>query len=361
MAQSSLVHPTLGPLGVDLDLTADFRQPNYQLQVEHLLKVAEHQLIMGTTQYRGENILTILNNINVVTIPANVSVLNSNTRTANEPNLSLESYFFSDTWKAGKSLILEGAVYFDRLQNSNAATGTEWQLNQWSPRLGLIFTPTRRDTLRLAVFRYLSPFIASRIDPMDVAGVPVFRNFREGSRVDEVDMVWEREWARGYLAANLFYLEKKFEHLDNQPFLEADYGRLKGLELALNQLIGSGFGLALKYRYQDVVDEANLPNLRGDREDHLASTGLRYLHRSGLSSSLTETYRYERFRTGSFEDEHIWLTDAAVGYEFPRKRGSVNLEMRNIFNQHFNWITDQFVFAGRAPVRETLLTLAVNF
>ena len=62
-----------------------------------------------------------------------------------------------------------------------------------------------------------------------------------------------------------------------------------------------------------------------------------------------------------YEDETIWLTDAKIGYEFPKKKGSINLECRNIFNQHFNWVTDYFVFNGRVPTRETLLTLSFNF
>ena len=72
-------------------------------------------------------------------------------------------------------------------------------------------------------------------------------------------------------------------------------------------------------------------------------------------------HRHERFNVANRVDENIWLTDARIGYEFPRKRGSLSLEMRNVFNQHFNWVTDYFVSAGRAPSRETILTLSVNF
>jgi hypothetical protein len=196
---------------------------------------------------------------------------------------------------------------------------------------------------------------------MDVAGVPVFRNAFEGSLVDEIDWAWEREWSSGYLSTGLFYLERRYEHnvmQDGTEAVQVDHSSQKGFEVLLNQLVGNGFGLAARYRYQDVSEGTDSTY---DREDHLASIALQYVHPSGFSSSITQSYRHERFKVAQRPDERIWLTDARIGYEFPGKRGSLSLEMRNIFNQHFNWVTDYFVFSGRAPSREILMTLSVNF
>jgi len=337
-------HQVLGPI----DARAGFQQPYYQVQAEYLLKVAGHQLIAGTTQYWGDNDLSI-----------DYSLVNI--RISNEKKRRLDSYFLSDIWKLTPSVTVEGSLYFDHLQNSDAGYGTEWHLREWSPRLGLVFTPTAHDTFRVAVFRYLLPFIASRIDPMDVGGVSVYRNAFEGSLVDEADFVWERAWSGGYLSTGLFYLERQYHHAvvnGNVESMLTDTGRQKGFEVLLNQLIGHGFGLAARYRFQDVGEGSNPAY---DREDHLAGIGLRYLHTSGFSFSVLESYRHERFKVANRVDENIWLTDARIGYEFPRKRGSLSLEMRNVFNQHFNWVTDYFVSAGRASSRETILTLSVNF
>ena len=109
-----------------------------------------------------------------------------------------------------------------------------------------------------------------------------------------------------------------------------------------------------------------------DREEHLVNAGLRYVHSSGVSAGLTEAWRWERFKTGGWQnsqtwpvegrqDQQIWLTDARIGYEFPRKKGMLTFEMRNIFDNRFNWVTDYFVFKGRAPAREMILSLSLNF
>jgi outer membrane receptor protein involved in Fe transport len=248
------------------------------------------------------------------------------------------------------------------MENGDPLYKTAWTLNEWNPRIGLIFTPTDQDTFRLAAFRYLLPYITSRIDPMDIGGIPVLRNNFQGSVIKEGNLTWEREWRSGFLSLGGFYLEKEYmHHLVNaaaETVEQRDRGRMRGVAVALNQLLWQGVGLAASYRYQDVQDDS-LPE--ANREDHLVVAGLKYVHALGFSAALSETYRHSRFQSISRNDENIWFTDARIGYEFPKKRGSINLECRNIFNQHFNWVTDYFVFNGRVPTRETLLTLSFNF
>ena len=117
-------------------------------------------------------------------------------------------------------------------------------------------------------------------------------------------------------------------------------------------------GLSLSYRYKDIHDESQTD---ADREDHLTRTTLKYVHHSGFSTAVSQAYRHERFKSVDRPDEGIWITDAKLGYEFPHKWGAVSFEVRNIFNHHFDWTTDYFVLTGRAPARETVFTLSLNF
>ncbi len=273
---------------------------------------------------------------------------------ANEtPYKQLQGQFL---FKAG------AALYFDRMENGDPLYKTAWTVNALNPRAGLIFAPTERDTFRLAVFRYLLPYITSRIDPMDIGGIPVMRNNFQGASIREGDIAWEREWRSGFLSVGGFYLEKEYTHqlIDAAAAVveQRDSGRMQGAEVVLNQLLRQGLGLAASYRYQRLQDESLS---EANREDHRVTAGLKYVHALGFSAGLSETYRHSRFEAIFRDDEDIWLTDVKIGYEFPGKKGSVSLECRNLFDQRFNWITDYFVFAGRAPSRETILTLSVNF
>ncbi|MCX5835588.1 MAG: hypothetical protein NTX62_01175, partial [Deltaproteobacteria bacterium] len=341
--------------------------PYDQLQGQFLFKAGSHQLILGSVQYRGDNNMSGASSTDVYKIKAlgtvfDVSINLDKRQMQNDTGRRSQSYYLQDSWKISRTLSVEGALYFDQMDNGDPVYNTTWTLNEWNPRIGFILTPTDRDTFRLAAFRYLLPYITSRIDPMDIGGVPVLRNNSQGAVMQEYDLSWEREWKSGFLSFGGFYLEKVYTHkiIDAASVTveQNDRGRMRGVELTLNQLLWRGMGLAASYRYQD-VDDDNLPE--ANREDHLIVAGLKYVHALGLAASIAETYRHERFKSVSRNDEDIWLTDAKVGYEFPKKKGSINLECRNIFNQHFNWVTDYFVFKGRAPVRETLLTLTLNF
>jgi len=116
--------------------------------------------------------------------------------------------------------------------------------------------------------------------------------------------------------------------------------------------------VSLDYLLQDVTD----PNdFTLERMDYRVAGGVRYVHPSGLSAGLAETFRFEDMRHPTRDDETIWITDVGVGYEFPNKWGSINLAVLNVFDKHFDWVTDPFVFNGRVPERAILFSLTLNY
>jgi outer membrane receptor for ferric coprogen and ferric-rhodotorulic acid len=64
---------------------------------------------------------------------------------------------------------------------------------------------------------------------------------------------------------------------------------------------------------------------------------------------------------GTYRDEGIWVTDLWAGYQFPDKKGDIRLAVTNLFDNRFNWITDDFVFSGKDPERQVSLTLTLVF
>ncbi|MBW1714162.1 MAG: TonB-dependent receptor, partial [Deltaproteobacteria bacterium] len=350
----------LGPIYFDVFRSVSSQEPYVQAQGQLQFRLGRHQLIFGTLHYLGRH---EVNNREEAFMDLGLGVpipIDTFTTEFDLPK-RFHSFYVQDIWPILPSLTLEAALYYDLIEAGNAFFGTEWSLAELGPRLGLIWTPSPHDTIRLAAFRYLLPFYASRVDPLDVAGVTIFRNHMEGSVAQEADLIWEREWKSGFFSANLFHVQREYTYkarsLESTQMVTED-GRMSGLELALNQVLWPGLGLGLGYRFLDVEDEG-LP--AADRQDHLARAGLTYVHPSGFSASLSQTFRHLQFKAGDRADESMWLTDAQVGYEFPGKRGSVGLEVRNIFDQKFNWVTDFFVVSGRAPGREILLSASFNF
>ncbi|MCX5809787.1 MAG: TonB-dependent receptor, partial [Proteobacteria bacterium] len=382
------------------DINTDYEMPYYQGQLQYMHKFGNHQLIAGTVQYSGNSKSDLTpwfndNPLYAFTGPTgNVGLTSSNSNTQ-----SLQSYYAQDTWKLTDKFTLEFALYYDRMKDGWGGysylylpnivlvpgSGTalvnvpptyqvELENSQWSPRAGLIFTPTKADTFRFAAFRYLMPFLSSRLDPSDIAGIPIYRNASWGTSTQEVDLVWEHGWSTGFLSTNLFYQEGQYAYslmAGGSEFTKNPNGYMRGFEMTLNQLIWKGLGLNAGYRYKniDYLDDnsGGYPtqyatySYYADREEHQLNAGLKYLHQSGFSCGINQIYRHDYLKTNGISNENIWLTDVSFGYELPGKRGMLRLEVRNLFNNHFNWVTDYYTLTGRDPERGIYGSVSLNF
>jgi outer membrane receptor protein involved in Fe transport len=288
-------------------------------------------------------------------------------RQKNDENISFESYYLQDIWRVNDWLTAEAAAYYDRMQNANPFEDTDWTVAGFNPRLGLIVRPPKTgDTLRLAAFRYILPFISPRLDPTDVAGIQIFRNTQAGSENTEIAFEWNHEWQSGFTNLSLFYLDKDFKEKIKQNGQEVERhlsGDVKGLELEYNQLLWDQVGLLGGYRYlkvDDEVDPLQDPLNNVNRDEHLFRAGLRYVHRDGFIAGIEQTYRYidnDNIRS----NDSAAITDLELAYQFPGRRGKASFRVLNLFDNEFNWVTDRFVLQGRAPARQILFTLSLNF
>lgn len=336
-----------------------YQRPYAQFQAQQCYSRGNHQFIAGLLDYMGHKDTTIKTMDYYSYDDEEINTIFG--EATHDPDHRLTSAYLADVWRLSPAWVLEAALYYDAMTNSNSAAGTEWELNKINPRLGLIWEAGTADTFRPAGFQYLLPFTANRIDPTEIAGIPIFRNTGEGSLAKEGDLVWEHEWTNAFFTAGVFYLDRENTSVlldGDQEVKDTDNGRLKGAECAYNRILGSGLALTAGYRFQDIYDEF-VPDK--DRSDHLASVGLKYVHPLGFSAGMAQSFRYMNFDRNLRDNEDIWLTDAGVSYEFPGKRGLASLGVNNIFDNHFNWVEDIFVFQGRAPAREVLCSLSVYF
>ncbi|MCE5242791.1 MAG: TonB-dependent receptor, partial [Desulfobacteraceae bacterium] len=97
------------------------------------------------------------------------------------------------------------------------------------------------------------------------------------------------------------------------------------------------------------------------RWDHRLFASLQYLHSSGLSAWVTESLRYFDLKQSGLASQEIWLTDVGIGYQLPGKRGRLRLAVNNLFDRHFDWVVDPYIFDGRVPRRQILFTASMDF
>jgi len=269
------------------------------------------------------------------------------------------SIYLQDIWQVNSRITLEGSLYWDKAEFGSVYGAPDIDYNMINPRLGIIYRPDDKNVIRMAGFRYIVPPINERIDPSDIAGVMVYRNAFAGTVSKEVDLIWEHEWEKAFSFSNIYYLENSVKWASNTGEITKTSSWVKGAEQAFNIIARDWLGIIAGYRFMD-VENSFYPGK--DRYDHRAAIALIANLPSGFFASATQIFRYMDMKTRiNYENEKIWITDLTAGYQFPDKLGSISLSVTNVFDNHFNWIVDDFVFTGRVPEREIRLTLSMIF
>ena len=328
-----------------------------QVQAEYIHKLSDHQLILGSSYYYGTERLKWnygLSNLSVQGVALDDQMI---VRPVADQKRSSQAWFVQDIWQVAPALVVEADLHFDRMDTGSTTQQTTWVVEGFNPRFGVVWTPRTKHTIRAAIFRALSPFASDRLDPSDIAGIPVHRNGSPGSTSEETQLVWEYDSGRGFVSSSLFYMDRTYPEKQTGGSMIDWRSVIKGGEMVYNRILGEGLGLSSRYRYQDVRYQQDRSV---DRGDHLLQSELRWVRPDGFSAGLAETFRHTDFRARTQENETLWTTDLDLAYEFPKKLGSLSLEVNNLFDEQFNWVTDSFIFQGQNPARELFLKLSVN-
>jgi len=267
--------------------------------------------------------------------------------------------YLQDIWHITPWLTVEAGLYWDTMKIESVSGGPDIHHHMINPRFGMIFRPDPFNTIRLAAFKYLVPRITERIDPFDIAGVPVFRNNFYGTEAREFDLIWEHEWQNLYSFSNIFYIDSEVKSGFADNTCRTYDSRVKGAEQSFNFILKDWAGAAVGYRFLDITNE-NAP--ARDRYDQKYFTCLTCVFPSGIFGSACETFRHMTMKNHSiYDNEDMWITDVTFGWQFPGKKGEIAFFCNNLFDSHFNWILDDFIFSGRVPEREIGITLSLIF
>ena len=352
------------PVGTDILLRKGFddfyfERPYSHLQLQGLYRYNNHQLFYGLMALKGEMVSELDDNFKLLD-PFNNVISETVFSSSYDLDVSFTSLYVQDSWKITPTIQLDIAAYFEEMENSNPRTGTEWTQEETTGRLGLIWNMNKNHIFRLASFETLLPFVSSRLDPTDIAGIPIFRNTFEGSLISESDLVWDFEWGNG-LISTTFYRVEGFttgaEFMGGKLVKEVAESKQEGFSISFNSLLGLTTGLAFKLSDFEVESEA-LPSY--DREETNAVLGVSHMHTSGLVASIKQVHRNITFDSNR-GDEAINVTNLSLSYDFSNKTQLVEFEVSNLFDQAFNWVTDEFTTSGIAPERLFTLKYTVSF
>jgi len=256
----------------------DFERPAAQFQLQGIIKQNANQIIYGALLATGKQKIDATEDYGLFGPDGMLidPLAGFDEQTINSLDTSFAGVYIQDSWQFTPAALLDVAIYHETMDNANALTGGEWTIEETSPRLGLILNASSHQTFRFAAFQYLLPFVSARLDPVDVAGIPIYRNAHEGSLVREADIVWEYESNQGLFSINAYKLEEEFTSsilVSGQQIESTSESEKEGLVMTGDWLLGLRSGLRAEIEGFETSNQS-LPET--DRDE--ARLLLRYSH-----------------------------------------------------------------------------------
>ena len=329
--------PRFGPLRVPTDRKISQKGP--QIEVGYLLRGTVFNATSGISSYHID-----VDDRNA--FPGSLSRPRHDHRTVEQES----AYFYSQILVPQRLVWTIGASYDDyNAQDSDTKT--------LSPKIGIEWNVAENVLLRAAAFRTVKPaLLANRtIQPTEVAGFNQFYDDINGTVSWRYGVAVDARLVRslyGGLEISWRELDQPAPSATGREFTEdRDEQSYRGyLYLALNSNWVMGTEAQLDV-FEGEKGAGDLPTWVQTISVPLVT---RYFDERGLFGEVGWTFVHQnvdreegaRFAKG---DNNFQVVDAAVGYRFPQRRGSLSLRVRNLFDAGLKFQDDSFRTAQDQP------------
>lgn len=345
-------------------LTGTKDAKGYDAQLQYLFRSTAVSGVVGAGWYEVESDDLLLLSTSVP-FPMVIPLADGVFRTKQQ-----NGYVYLNVPLGGRITTTLGVSY-----DSVSSEETNLDINKFSPKLGLQWDATPGLRLRAAAFDTTKRtlLINQTIEPTQVAGFNQFFDDLDGTRAHSlafaVDMVHKRGLYSG---------------------LEARRRRLEVPNVAAGNIIEDRrddeyraylywvphprWSYSVDYRLEALRGE--FPDADPTKVDTTSiPVGIRYFHPYGAFASLITTYvrqevgyTYSAPPSAELKKEDFTVVDLAAGYRFPRRMGSLSVEVKNLFKRDFlyqdnSFVTaDQFNYSPRyIPDRSVFVKALLNF
>ncbi len=246
--------------------------------------------------------------------------------------------------------------------------------DQLNPKLGLMWTPLKKTTVRAAAFRTFERTLITNqtVEPTQVAGFNQFFEDGEGTDATRYGVALDQKISSSlYAGIELSKRDRETPTLLVEPpfnVIKEDFEEELG-RLYVNWAPHSQWALAAEYHYEKLDNELQLFAL-GDAatlKTRRLLLGARFFDPSGFNAALGASYIDQQGRFGDFSgglvpgEDHFWIVDVALGYRLPKRFGLILLEVRNLFDEEFNFLDTDPRNPRLAPERFAFLKINLFF
>jgi tetratricopeptide (TPR) repeat protein len=238
------------------------------------------------------------------------------------------------TWTVGAS--------FDSLEDQAIDDKT-----QFNPKLGVTWCASPTTTLRFAAFKVLKrTLIADQtIEPTQVAGFSQFFDDLNGTESMVYGAAVDHEFSKRchggieYYRRDLKKITTVVDIVEN--WNEDNVHAYLYLTLASNLLLNSEYVYELFDREFDTRDQNPNESAPFEMETHIVPATLGYFHATGIFGLLKATFVDQTVMLVDQPEEKkddFVLVDLVAGFRLPLRYGILSLEIKNLFDQQFNYI-----------------------
>lgn len=259
---------------------------------------------------------------------------------------------------------------------------------RWSPRVGLRWTPGPERSFRAAFARGIkkAPQAERTLEPTTLAGFNLLYDDFAGTRSDLYGLgtdwrVGSRSWAGLEAMYRRLSLPTRFDDFSTpEPisFTAFEDQRETTLRAYWNRIVNERVTIATGLLYERFErDDDSTEAVLSSRATPLDVTTFRLpltLNTTLFDRGFMETelsyvdQSVERLDEGTVgsDNAHFYTLDLILGYRFPRTRGSISLDVRNLFDERFRY-QDQNIQTfdasspRLAPRRSLLVKLEFEF
>jgi len=356
----------------------------YTAELQQIIQLEEHTVIFGARYQAGEvesgDLLNFASPFaafagNYVTPPSTTA---SQTNVIDDlDRVNAYAYYM---WQALDSLQLIGGISYDYINypvntDYSPISSGQTDKDQWSPKLGAVWTPTQRTAVRAAYTRSLGGLFydnSVRLEPTQVAGfTQAYRSLIPesvagpiaGAEFETLGLALDqRLWKGAYLGITGEILRSEADRtvgVFNKtggysiigPGPDATVGstreRLEFMEQTLrvsfNQLLGNQWAVGGSYRltYAELDDQfldvpagtPNNPSSSSDATLNQVNLNVVYNHRCGFFARYDALWSNQA--NSALPEEDFWHHNIQVGYRFMQRRVEIRAGILNITDQDY--------------------------
>lgn len=336
----------------------------YSLEVQHLFRQNWYSIVSGAGYIDNDSEDSRTIDFAIPILPDRTTMEETTPRHGN-------AYLYSQ-FQVLEPLTLTGGLSYDDFDNDRV------DANQLNPKLGVTWQPASGTTFRGAIFRVLTRALLNdqTVEPTQVAGFNQFYRDLAGADIWTYGAAVDQR-----LSADIYGgLEISRRDLDI-PFRETPLPpqppQVK--ETSWKEQLGRGYvywaphpwlvgNIEYLYERWERDDELGGKDMIKNLTTHRVGLGGSFFHPTGFFARIRATYVDQEgefwnlgMTSSREESDNFWVVDGAVGYRLPKRYGRVTVEVKNIFDEAFQFQDTDAANPSIYPARLAIVNITLSF